>query len=119
MRKHSKNVYPKLRKKAWDLQSKAIRREEKGVCFSCGKKNDWKLTDCGHFIHKNCLDFTRRNLHCQCTYCNRFLHGNLANYGIALEKKYGYGVLQELKKEGDKIRKFTIKELNDIIKKYE
>jgi len=53
--------------------------------------------DAGHFIH-GCLDYDEQNIHPQCSYCNRHLHGNSADYSHALIQKYGDGIIQELYK---------------------
>ncbi len=114
LRKRSKNPIPKLRREVWDLMSELVRREEKGRCYTCGIVKDWKEQDCGHFIHKDCMDFVRENLHCQCAKCNRFLHGNLIQYAIELEKQYGAGIIQRLKKQGDQIHRWKVSELEKL-----
>lgn len=56
--------------------------------------------DAGHYVPKNrgglLLYFDERAVNSQCTYCNRFLHGNLDSYAIALRKQYGDSILEEL-----------------------
>lgn len=107
-----------LRNKAWILFSSYIRQKEKGLCFTCGKKDEWKSMNAGHFVHKDCLDYNEKNVHCQCPGCNQYKSGNLVNYAIHLEKIYGFGIVQELKKEGDKIKYWKIKELEETIETY-
>lgn len=85
-----------LHDKAWDLMSEIVRREEKGVCYTCGKKGHWKTMQAGHFLHGRRMDFNRRNIHCQCPRCNLFLSGNLAAYARHLIKDYGPDILDEL-----------------------
>lgn len=97
----------KLKLKLWEVFSKYIRQRDKGVCISCGKVDDWKRTDAGHYIPKTkglSIYFNERNVNCQCTHCNRFMHGNLDAYAIALRKKYGNGILEEL----DEVRKHKL-----------
>lgn len=89
--------YKSLFNQCWKLHSEIVRRTEQGICFTCGVRNDWKDTDCGHFRHGS-LDFDRRNTHAQCKKCNLYLSGNLDNYALKLEAKYGQGILQELDK---------------------
>ena len=108
----------RLRDKAWDLQSKYIRQKENGVCFTCGVKKDWKEQQAGHFVHGHCMDFIEENIHCQCPKCNTYLSGNLIPYAINLEKKYGYGIIQKLRRKGNEIKKYKIKELEDLIERY-
>lgn len=110
---------PKLHAKAWRLFSEYVRRKDNGVCYTCSKVDHWTRMDAGHFIHKNCLDFDPRNVHSQCTRCNRFLHGNLGNYAIRLTKEYGLDVVEELTLLGHQIRKFNRGELEHIIDSYQ
>ena len=116
--KHDKMSLTRLHKRAWDLQSKAIRQEENGQCFTCLKKDDWKNMDLGHFRHGKNMDFIRENLHVQCSRCNRFLHGNLGIYAEKLEEKYGQGIIQKLNALADKLKIWKRQELMDIIEKY-
>lgn len=55
----------------------------------------------GHYIAGNAcglsLFFDERNVNTQCPGCNTFRHGNLSEYAIGLERKYGHGILQDLK----------------------
>lgn len=66
--------------------------------------------DAGHYIPKSVslsLRFDERNVHPQCTACNRFRHGNLTQYALALEKKYGANILEQLDSERHKFAKFS------------
>ena len=112
-----------LHKKAWDLQSKYLRScnaDEYGFifCFTCGKKDYWQNMDLGHYIHKNCLDFDTVNLKPQCTFCNRFKHGNLGIYAERLIAEYGEQAIAELRVRSQQIRKFTVSELEELIVNY-
>ena len=95
--------------------SEVMRRAEKGICFTCGKKDSYKSMDAGHYIHGNRMDFVPMNIHCQCSRCNRFLHGNLGVYGERLIAEYGEQAVAELRELSKKEHKFTIIELEDII----
>jgi len=106
-----------LKKKAWDLFSKYIRQRDKGVCISCGKKDHWKNMQAGHFFHGS-LNFDEQNVAAQCPRCNKWLHGNLANYAIALTKLYGDGILDELREKKNKVEKLSRGDLEEIIAKY-
>ncbi len=107
-----------LIKRAWKLQSEYIRRIENGICFCCGIRKPWKQMDTGHYIHKDCLDFDLVNLHCQCSRCNRFLHGNLGVYAERLISEYGEEAIIALRQRANQVKKFTISELKDLINKY-
>ena len=110
--------YRKLRKQAWNVFSKGIRVGAKGVCYTCGKKDDPSATHAGHFLHKDCLDFDPRNIHCQCVKCNYFKSGNLVEYTLAMLRDYGQETIDELKLLAKKERKYTRQELEDIIARY-
>lgn len=110
-----------LKKKLWKVFSEYIRQRDKGICISCGKKDDWKNTDAGHYIPKTAglsIYFDERNVNCQCTYCNRFMHGNLSRYAIALRRKYGENILEELDEMRVKTRKIDVVEYTNLIAYY-
>lgn len=86
------------KEKAWIKFSEWIRRQAKGVCFTCGIVNRWQDCDAGHFRHDR-LDFDNRNVHCQCQKCNRFLHGNLGNYTLALIEEIGLEGVNQLNRD--------------------
>jgi hypothetical protein len=104
-----------LRKKAWKLHSELVRRSEKGICFTCGARKHWKEQNAGHYIHEDCLDFDPINIHCQCVRCNMHLSGNLGVYAERLIAEYGEATIAELRVRAEKIHKFTIIELEQII----
>ena len=112
-----------LRKRAWNLISEYIRHSaanESGIvlCYTCGNPHYWKDMDLGHYIHKDCLDFDIVNLHPQCNYCNRHMHGNGALYAERLIAEYGEQSIAELRVRSEQIKKFSIFELEELIKTY-
>lgn len=87
------------KKRLWLIFSKYIRQRDKGRCISCGKIDDWRKMDAGHYIPRSlglATYFDEKNVNCQCTRCNRFMHGNLSQYALALKVKYGDTILEEL-----------------------
>ena len=107
--------------KCWKVFTEYIRRRDGGVCISCGKKDDWKNLDCGHYIPKTAglsIYFLETNNHAQCTGCNRFRHGNLPAYALALRQKYGEGILEELDAKRRQIKKYTVAEYQELTKHY-
>lgn len=113
--------YSKLKKKAWKVWSLKRRKAEadyRGLvtCVTCGNLKPYKEVDLGHFCHGK-LDFHPQATQIQCSRCNRFLHGNLGNYAIWLDKKYGYGTAEKLKilAAKQKPRPYEKDELIDII----
>ena len=94
-----------LDKKLWTLLSKFIRLKDadwKGqvACFTCGKVNDYRALDCGHYLAKSTtnsyLKFYEKNLAPQCVSCNRWLNGNYAVYKVKLIEKYGEWIIPHL-----------------------
>ena len=113
----------KLKKRAWDLQSKFIRSKAANFqdlveCYTCLKMIPWKESQLGHYIH-NHLDYEEGNLKIQCVRCNHFLSGNLGLYGERLIKEHGYEFVLYLRalarKKGND---YSRDELNEVIKKY-
>jgi len=92
-----------LDNKLWKLFSKYIRlrdriQDEYCKCISCGSIHHWKDMHAGHFIgrrHKG-VKFNEKNVSAQCCKCNTYNSGEQWNFGKALEKKYGEGVIDEL-----------------------
>lgn len=97
-----------------------IRLRDKGNnCISCDKP--CKKENAGHYFssggHAN-VRFDENNVHLQCEYCNTFLHANLIEYGINLEKKIGKDEFIILREKAYLTRKFTKDELKLLILKY-
>ncbi len=117
---HSKKS---VKKRLWDIFSKFIRLRDKGVCFTCDKKDDWKNTDAGHYIPKTIcgeyLYFSEIAVNCQCTGCNRFKHGNLSEYAVRLQRKYGQGILLLLDEEKVVKKPMLVSEMENLILFYE
>ncbi len=84
----------KLEKKLDAIFSKFIRKRDNYKCVTCGAAGD----QAGHYkkrSHKN-TRWCEKNVNCQCARCNLYLGGNESKHAIYLEKKYGFGILQEL-----------------------
>lgn len=109
MKKERKNKPRNPKKVLWRVFSEYVRRKEGGKCISCGDVKDFKYQQAGHYIPKSVcgmsLYFDERNVHCQCVRCNKWLHGNLTAYAVALEGMYGDGILQQLEFEKGQIVK--------------
>lgn len=110
-----------LKKKLWKVFSEYIRQRDKGICISCGKIDDWKNTDAGHYIPKTAglaVYFDEKNVNAQCTGCNRFRHGNLSQYALALRRKYGETILEELEWKRRLITKISVVDYVRLIDEY-
>ena len=108
-----------LRKLAWKTFSIYVRQRDMGICFTCGKRDNWKSMQAGHLFHRDCLDYDEKNINCQCVRCNHYLSGNLQEYTYRFIKKYGEKEYLRLKRESHQVRRFKRQELLDIITKYE
>ena len=122
-----------LKEKLWKLFSEFIRLRDANngyvSCISCGKVTFWKDCDAGHFIAKNSgmfFYFNEDDVHGQCGYCNRFLHGNLLNYRRRLVEKIGLDEVEKLEYQSqigirDELNatcKYTDEEYKDLINIY-
>ena len=96
-------------------------------CISCGKYFYAADLQVGHY-HSRGYDFTseigkdERNVNLQCVTCN----GNLFNkkartdkdYAVGLERKYGYGILEELQKKHRNKMYWKLSDLQALLVKY-
>ena len=102
---------------AWKLQSEYIRRKyaknDMVQCYTCNTIDHWKNMHCGHFWH-NKLDFDERNLRPQCSQCNVFKSGNLAEYATKLTKEIGVEGMQKLRLNSNTIS-YSTEDLEKII----
>ena len=112
-----------LRKKSWDLISLFVRKSSadgNGIvrCYTCDKPHYYTDMDCGHYIHRDCLDYEPDNLKPQCNFCNRCKHGNLGIFAEKLIKEIGEKRVEALRQKSNEVKKFIIIELQDLIAKY-
>jgi hypothetical protein len=112
--------YGKLKKELDRVFSIFIRQRDKGKCYTCNVKKDPKQMQCGHFFTRARMAtrWNETNCHCQCVGCNIFKSGNIAEYAVRLEKEYGQGIIQKLRKESLKMRQYKTGELEKLIKHY-
>jgi hypothetical protein len=89
-----------------------IRTHENWTCFTCGKSVNPRATHftgkvMAYFMHAGhyklaglfkSVKYDPFNVHAQCEECNIELRGNLGAYSLALEKRYGFGILQILER---------------------
>ncbi len=105
-----------LEKKLDRLFSMFVRRRDNYICVTCGRQGN----EAGHYIGREvrATRWDERNVNCQCTYCNKYKHGNLTKYAIYLERKFGVGILEELDQQAKTIFNPTREWLLDKIEKY-
>ena len=107
--------------KCWKAFSLYIRTRDKGVCITCNRQRPITEMDAGHYIAKTrglSILLDEQNVNAQCNPCNRFLHGNLPAYAIALRQKYGEDILEVLDARRKVIKKYTIAEYQALTEKY-
>jgi len=103
-----------LYKKVDKAMSEWVRRNAKGVCFTCGKKQDWKKCNAGHYIHGK-LDFCPINRQNQCVRCNKWLSGNLGLFAENIIRKFGVNALSDLRERSKLEYNPEIWELEDLL----
>ena len=116
----TKQSLPKMLEKTQRVFNSYIRSRDSGIpCISCGREGN----QAGHYFTVkgfSALRFDEWNVNLQCAGYNLFLHGNQAMYRIGLVEKIGLKAVSELEAKaiGDRIKKWSIDELNEIINKY-
>jgi len=60
------------------------------------------------------IKYDPMNVHAQDVRCNKWLHGNLSAYATALEKRYGFGILQKLDQRSKLYFDYTIPKLEAL-----
>ena len=92
----------------------------KAICVSCGVSGDWQTMQCGHYNRRSLMStrWDEKNCHVQCVKCNMFMSGNYPNYTKYLLFNYGAEWIMELVRNGEKIKKWTVEELKNLINYY-
>ena len=118
------------KRKAWVVFSEYIRTRDclkttglrdYGYCITCSRAIPRKLLQAGHFIpgRHNANLFSEGGVKAQCYNCNINLRGNTLEYRRQIIKLYGEGADEELEREANQIKKFTIPELEELKEYYE
>ena len=118
----------RLKKKAWVLFSKYIRRkyadfEGYASCVTCGTRKKLEELHAGHFVQGrgNAVLFDERGVFPQCYVCNVRKHGSLLEYLDFMNRHYGEeaeSVIADLRKLGKQSKQFTIQELENLVTKF-
>ena len=120
--KEKKAFYKKdvttMKMKAQNAFNRYIRTRDKGSqCISCGCNVD--KGDASHFFSvggHSAIRFHTDNVHLGCYKCNRFLHGNLVPYKIALIEKIGQERFNRLEQLSKVTKSYNTVYYNRIIK---
>jgi len=106
-----------LTKQAQTLFNKYIRlRDKEKPCISCGCINNRQF-HAGHYIpvgRRPSLRFNVLNCHKQCSICNNYKSGNLAEYRISLIQKIGLKKVEWLESH-TATQKFSVEYLQRLI----
>jgi hypothetical protein len=103
------------------LVNKYVRMRDIGKpCISCEKPITGK-TDAGHLFSVGnypSVRFDLRNIFAQCITCNQFNGGNIHEYRKNLINKIGITEFEDLERKAHETRKFSIPEINEMIKEF-
>lgn len=125
-REYKANDKSRLLKKAQSVFNKWIRERDGEKCISCNHTNITALRNtrqfhAGHYLTTGArpeLRFNEDNCHSQCSICNNYLSGNLAQYRLNLINKIGLERVEALE-NARQVKKWTVDELKEIIEKYQ
>ena len=90
-------------------------------CYTCHIKKHYKDMQNGHYISRGHMAtrWSEENCRVQCVGCNVFKNGNYVEYSARLIDEIGLEKYKELVKKKYTIKQFSIKELQELIKKYD
>ena len=89
-------------------------------CCTCGKIDNWRNLQCGHFVSRKYLAtrFHEANCFPQCLSCNVFRYGEQWKFGQFLDRNLGEGVSEELVILGHSTLKMSRAEYEEKISYY-
>lgn len=89
-------------------------------CVTCGKVDQWKSLQCGHFMSrgKYATRWDEQNCGTQCKKCNIFNQGEQFKFSIHLDQRYGEGSSDALLLRSNQTVKFSNDELKQMIEVY-
>lgn len=114
----------KLIKKLDNIFSIYIRRrnsvDDIAECFTCGKKDNWKNLQCGHFQSRRYYSTRWDKLNCQvqCPRCNVFNQGEQYLFGQKLDEIFGAGTSNELMLKAKHLNKLSTNDIKELINLY-
>jgi hypothetical protein len=88
-------------------------------CYTCGKVDNWKNYQCGHFIPRGHMytRFSEQNCKPQCQRCNVQLNGNVAAFAEHLERD-NPGSVEILQEQARIVQHWSRDELRAMIAEY-
>lgn len=114
-----------LKRETWILFSEYIRRRDADSagyckCITCGEEGPWTVMQAGHFLdgRSKWILFNEQCVHAQCKRCNIILNGNKDAYWVAMLKRYGQDVVEQLVAEKSRTGTWGRDELISLIDCY-
>lgn len=100
--------------------SEYIRRSKPPICVTCGKRDEWKNLQNGHYYSRGKLPtrWHEDNCHVQCVGCNVFKSGNYTEYALYMLQTYGEGKLRELHTLANSTEKIPTSVIQEKIEEY-
>jgi len=97
-----------------------LSKNEQVQCVTCGVRKHWKEVDAGHFVSRRhyATRWNAQNVHVQCKSCNGFHAGQNYLMGKYIDRIYGIGTADELINMSRQIKKFSNKDLEELICHY-
>lgn len=95
-------------------------KNEIAECYTCGKKDNYKKLQAGHFASRRHYStrWNEYNVQVQCYSCNIGLQGLQFEFGKRLNLQYGNNFAEDILIESKKVVKFTDLDLKDMIEQY-
>jgi len=89
-------------------------------CFTCGKQDNYKKLQCGHFQSRKHYATRWDEINCQvqCSGCNVFRYGEQFKFSLNLDAKYGIGTAEQLYLKSKQTLKLDNNDLEMLINKY-
>jgi hypothetical protein len=89
-------------------------------CYTCGKRDDWKRLQNGHFQSRKHYGtrWDETNCQVQCVSCNVYKYGEQYKFGVRLDEDFGYGTAERLHTKATQITKYSNNDLQELITKY-
>ena len=106
-------------KKADGVFSKWV-KSQGDTCYTCGVRVEGSNKQAGHFFSRqhHSVRFSEENVRIQCFRCNIWLRGNAGEFAVRLLKEIGQKKFNELAKQKNEIKQWSIKELKELCERY-
>ena len=121
-----KKAVVKAKKRSWYVKeldrvfSLYIRQSKPPVCVTCGKKDEPKNLQNGHYYSRGKLPTRWEEDNCwpQCVGCNVFKSGNYTEYALFMLKTLGEARLKELHELANSAQKIPTSVIKEKIEEY-